>query len=265
MEHNTNEKTVNIADLLIVLKKCWILMLIVGVVACCCTVTYAFLTYQEEYTAEYSLVVIRNDSSNPGYTSGDYSIDLYMVNDITILLQSPGFLEGVANNLSQNENFTQKQTVSNKSLASAMKVDTYEDSRVITFSVNAKTKEDARIIADTICNEVQKDVQENFGVDRIGVMPGYVSEGPTNAKLSIIDLAIPVVLALGVFIIFLVLYISDDKISSPEDVEKHLGLSVLGMIPNVDDAGKVKGRYYSHYKYSGYHKDLAEGKESASK
>ena len=46
MEHNTNEKTVNIADLLIVLKKCWILMLIVGVVACCCTVTYAFLTME---------------------------------------------------------------------------------------------------------------------------------------------------------------------------------------------------------------------------
>ena len=35
--------------------------------------------------------------------------------------------------------------------------------------------------------------------------------------------------------ILLAFYIFDDKIKTPDDIEKHLGLSVLGEIPEIED------------------------------
>ena len=45
--------------------------------------------------------------------------------------------------------------------------------------------------------------------------------------------------------IYLVMFLMDDKINDPEDVEKYLKLSILGQIPNKSDAGRRK-KYYAY-------------------
>ena len=44
--------------------------------------------------------------------------------------------------------------------------------------------------------------------------------------------AIAVVVVCAILLAF---YIFDDKIKTPDDIEKHLGLSVLGEIPEIED------------------------------
>ena len=36
---------------------------------------------------------------------------------------------------------------------------------------------------------------------------------------------------IGLFVVFLIEYL-DNKIKTPQDIEKHLGLPILGVIPN---------------------------------
>ena len=44
-----------------------------------------------------------------------------------------------------------------------------------------------------------------------------------------------VVAIIAVCAILLAFYIFDDKIKTPDDIEKHLGLSVLGEIPEIEE------------------------------
>ena len=253
-----HERTISIADLWNVFTKCWIVMMIVGIVVGSLTVSYAIMTYQEKYTAESSLVVIRKSTSSgtnkdPQYGTGDYSVDLYMVNDVTRLLKTPTFLQIVVNSLEANPEFEGNVTV--KGLQNDLKIEIFDDTRFIFFTNTANTRKDANLIAKTICDTVKQQVEEKFDVDRVSIFDaGYVGNSPSNSKIGLLHLALPVMAVCITYIIFLMIHMFDDKIKTPEDVEKYLGLNMLGMIPNIDAAGKVKSRYYSSYyaKYGKY-------------
>ena len=270
MENNRNteyERTISLTDLWIVFRKCWIFMLVVGILVGSLTITYAYLTYQEQYTAQSSVVVIRKGSGTTStggsYGTGDYSVDLYMVNDVAKLLKTPSFLNMVVEDLALNPEFEGKVSV--KSLSRDIKIETYEDTRFVFFTNTANTKKDAELIAQTICRILKQQIEVNFDVDRVSILDdGFVSNTPSNSKITMLHLALPVMAAFMVMVVFLVIHMFDDKIKTPEDVEKHLGLNVLGMIPNIDAAGKVKSRYYAAY-YAKYGKYKEYGHSSSKK
>jgi len=66
------------------------------------------------------------------------------------------------------------------------------------------------------------------------------------------------VVAIGVYCIFLLMFLMDDTLKTDEDCQKYLGLSILGDIPDADMTQRKKYGYYrgygyrSKYKYSRY-------------
>ena len=60
-------------------------------------------------------------------------------------------------------------------------------------------------------------------------------------------LAMGMAVALLVYGIYFVRYLLDDKINQPEDVEKYLGVSVLGVIPNSEDSKRRYTKYGTYY------------------
>lgn len=257
METNNTEnvRTISISDLMNVFRKCWIIMLAVVILVGALTVTYAVLTYQEIYTAESSLVVIRDGTGSGGaYTTSDYSVDLYMVNDVAELINTQSFLNMVAEDLKQTPDFSNKN-ITVKSLRKSIKVITNEDSRFVYISNTAKTKQDAELIAHSICYRVEQEILKHLDADSVSIVDnGYTENIPSNSVISLMHLAIPVLAALMVYVVYLIFYVFDDKIKTQEDVDRYLGLNVLGMIPNIDSAGKIKSRYYTAYygKYGQY-------------
>lgn len=63
-----------------------------------------------------------------------------------------------------------------------------------------------------------------------------------------------VLVAILVYAGFFLAFLLDDRIRTEEDIERYLGLSILGDIPNAED------RKSSYYKYKGYRAN-AGGKE----
>ncbi|MBQ2862782.1 MAG: hypothetical protein IJE84_01255, partial [Clostridia bacterium] len=59
-----------------------------------------------------------------------------------------------------------------------------------------------------------------------------------------------------VYAFFIIRFLTNDKISEPEEITDYLGLTVLGILPNEDIAsGQNKYRSYkAYYKYKKYSK-----------
>lgn len=72
----------------------------------------------------------------------------------------------------------------------------------------------------------------NTKISSSGAIPG----SPSNANSTRNALIFGIVGAILVCAILVIIFIFDDKIKTPDDVEKHLGLSVLGAIPEIEEA-----------------------------
>ena len=65
---------------------------------------------------------------------------------------------------------------------------------------------------------------------------GSVPGGPSNANATRNALIFGIVGAILICAILVIVFIFDDKLKTPDDVEKYLGLSILGAIPEIEEA-----------------------------
>ena len=65
---------------------------------------------------------------------------------------------------------------------------------------------------------------------------GKIPSNPSNKNSTRNAILFGIIGAVAICAILLVVFIFDDKIKTPDDIEKQLGLSVLGAIPEIDEA-----------------------------
>lgn len=65
---------------------------------------------------------------------------------------------------------------------------------------------------------------------------GKIPSSPSNKNSTRNAILFGIIGAVAICAILLVIFIFDDKIKTPDDIEKQLGLSVLGAIPEIDEA-----------------------------
>ena len=81
---------------------------------------------------------------------------------------------------------------------------------------------------------------------------GTLDEGPSNVTGLTTYLLVGVIVAVLCYSIFLIAFLLDDRIRTEEDIQKYLGLSILGDIPNMKQADK-KSYGYGSYGYGSHH------------
>ena len=247
MENETKQTENRIGDLLVVLKRCWWLMLLVCVLATSSMFAYSKFTYQPQYTATISIWALKNIGTGTSVQSGDLSMAIYMVNDYKCQLTS----DAVVHMVQQSKPLYKKRSIA--SLRSSVTVSHTEDTRILYLSARASTPEGAKELADTWGTEFCEYISGKFAEE---VMVSYDAAleptSPSNPISIAKSLLIGILGALLVYGIFFVKSIMDDRINSTEDVEKYLGLTVLGAIPNknvVAPKGSNKYKYFKNNKY----------------
>ena len=104
-------------------------------------------------------------------------------------------------------------------------------------------------------------IKEIMGVDAVNLV--YAAEtpqgksGPSVTKNTLIAALVGLVAAVGVLV---VIYLLDDTIRTEDDVERYLGLSVLGVIPISSEMGSLGKSAGTAAKTS---QKLSDGKPSA--
>ena len=82
-------------------------------------------------------------------------------------------------------------------------------------------------------------------IKTIGSTP--LPEKPSN-PISVLKILLGAfVAAVLVYGIYFIRFILDDKINAPEDVEKYVGLNVLGAIPNKNQLNRRHEKYGYYY------------------
>lgn len=126
-------------------------------------------------------------------------------------------------------------------LANMISVSTPTDTRIMTVSVESANPKQAKEIADAVREAVSVQIKEIMSVDSVntveeGNLPTSPSS-PNTMKNMMLGGILGFVIAAGIITL---IYLLDDTIKTPEDVENYLGLNVLTSIPIQSGAAKSK-------------------------
>ena len=258
MEKNENGRSISMTDLLEIFKRAWIVMLGAAILVGALAFVYANMTYVEEYTATSKYAVLTTDQTSAGkdeYSSGNYSMDLKAVKDVEMLLQTHYVLDEVIELCNANDAYTNKQGLTYKNITKRMTITTDPElTRYIILKVQDTTPENAKILSDAICRSIVPAAKQKLRVDVNDTDVGVDADKPSNSKYGTVVKLLPIVAAMMVYVLFFVIYCYDDKIKTEENVSKDLGLNLLGVVPNIEDSGKLKSRYYKQYYKGKYYR-----------
>lgn len=221
-----------------VLSKIWIVIISAIVMAAAVYLVCAFLVIPKYKSTTKIYVINRQNSESLTYS--DLQSGTQLTKDYQELVTSRPVLEEVKSELGldiENDRFKKKITVS---------VPT--DTRIVSITAEDTDPYMARAIADAVRISAAQHIGNVMNTEAVNVveeanLPTEISS-PKTIRNSAIGGILGAFIAIAIIVI---VYIMDDTIKNPDDVERYLNLSVLGSIPvldeeliNSDDSGKKK-------------------------
>lgn len=226
---NTNDNASIEIDVLYLLRKLWsrkffiiFIALVVGTVALLGSVFFL----KPKYTSTTRIYVVSR-SSDSSLTNQDLQAGSYLVNDYKEVITSNEVLSSV---ISQ-ENLS----LSTSELSNMISVNIPTDTRVISISVEDTDAQEASDIANTIREVAAEKIKSVTKVDDVTTLeaatkPSHPSS-PNVKKNAVIGALAGAFLAI---VGILVAEVLDDRVRRPEDIEETLGMTLLGVVPDID-------------------------------
>ncbi|MCR5302126.1 MAG: protein-tyrosine kinase [Lachnospiraceae bacterium] len=234
---------IDILELLgVIVSKIWIVIGSAIVFAAVTYVVCAFLiTPMYESTTK---IYVINRQNSESLTYSDLQSGTQLTKDYQELVTSRPVVEEVKSELGlamENDDFKKKITVS---------VPT--DTRIVSITAEDADPYIARAIADSVRISAAKHIANVMNTEAVNVVEEANLPTEISSPKIIRNTAIGGVIGAFVAVLIIaVIYILDDTIKTPDDVEKYLGLSVLGSIPVLDEEVIKKGSKKSRKKKLG--------------
>ena len=147
--------------------------------------------------------------------------------------QSRTVLEGVIAQLNLDMTY--------KEMLNKVSVETSSDSRIVSISVTDEDPYTASEIANAVRDMAAEHIQSVMDIEAVNVVDTAnipnEKASPSLAKNGVIGGLLGVIIAMAAVII---IYLTNDTIKVEEDVERYLGLSVLGSIPFSEKESRSK-------------------------
>ena len=192
--------------------------------------TMLFITPKYESTTK---IMVLNKQDNNTLTSADMQTSTQLTKDYAELIQSRTVLEGVIAQLNLDMTY--------KKMLNKVSVETSSDSRIVSISVTDEDPYTASEIANAVRDMAAEHIQSVMDIEAVNVVDTAnipnEKASPSLAKNGVIGGLLGVIIAMAAVII---IYLTDDTIKVEEDVERYLGLSVLGSIPFSEKESRSK-------------------------
>ncbi|MEW4309193.1 YveK family protein [Rossellomorea marisflavi] len=228
------EETISFRELMQALRKRMSLIVLVTLTAILVSGGVSFFLLTPVYETSTQLLVNQSKSDQSAYNNpGQIQTNLQLINTYKEIITSPVILDKVSKDLDmKTDNIQSKMTVSNQN-----------DSQVVSLSVQDTDPEKAAEIANKTAEVFQKDIPGIMNVDNVTVLTkAEVGEKQSPVKpkpLLNIAIAMVVGLMVGIGISFLLEFL-DNTIKTEQDVEKVLGVPVLGSIAKIGETNAEK-------------------------
>ena len=221
---------ISLREIFFILKKHIKLIVLLLVLAVAISSVVTFFILDKEYSAFTTLMVGKpRDYINENKIEyNELLLNQKLVSTYGELIKTRVVSEKVISNLGLSLSYNTFRSKVNVSLV--------KDTEIIGITVTDTDPLLAAEIANETAAVFMDTVQEIMKVENVQVIDeAEPSEYPVSPR-PMLNIAIAAILGLmlGIFLAFL-LEMLDNTIKTPEDVEKYLGLTVIGSIPNVED------------------------------
>ena len=237
MEHQniqdtTDDIEIDLVELFHILLNKWWIIILSGILGGLIFIAVTVLFITPQYVSTTKMYVLSKQDSNT-LTQQDMQTSLSLTKDYAELIKSRTVTEGVITQLGLD--------LTHEELLDKMTVDSATDTRILSISVKDEDPYEACEIANAIRDVAANHIKNVMDINAVNVVEtANIPEekaSPSISKNGIIGGL------LGVFVsvaVILISYMINDTIKTQEDVERYLGLSILGTIPLTETGKKTR-------------------------
>ena len=231
MEERYEETEIDLVEVFHALvAKIWLIILLAAL-GFGMMVGYTMLFVKPTYSSSSTIYILTKTTSITSLA--DFQIGTQLTQDYKVIITSRPVLEEVIQNLGLNTTYD--------ALKKQISINNPDNTRFLEITVTDTDAYLAKKIVDELTNVSVKNTAKVMETDPPNIMDyGQLPEkpiAPSMKKNGIIGGLLGFVLACAIIILQ---YMMNDSIKTGEDVEKYLGLNVLGMIPLEEGVSKRK-------------------------
>ena len=220
------EYEIDLKEIFHMLQKRWVLITGITVSALIISAIVSFFILTPIYEASTTMIVSYKQNQESIMTYNDLQTSQKLVATYTEIVKSELVSDAVINKLNLE--------LSPKELIDKISVSQVGQTEILKLTVKDEDPELATLMANTIAQVFKEDIHQMMEVDNVSIIDiAKVPENPTspNKKMNI---AIAGVLGLMISVgSVIVLEFLDRTYKTPTDVERHLGLPLIGAIPDM--------------------------------
>ncbi len=187
----------------------------------------AFLISRYGITPMYkssTQIYVMNKEEDASISYSDLQLGSQLTNDFMTLIKSRPVTQSVIDSINL--------TMTASALADRITVENPNNTRVLTITVENSNPNTAKLITDEIRDAAAEQIKRVMGINHVNIVEE--ANIPTNPSSPNVMMNTFIGIVLGgflmVFIVF-IRYMLDDNIKTTDDIEKHLGITVLTIIP----------------------------------
>lgn len=187
---------------------------------------YTMFTRVPMYKSTTSLVLVSENNGTTNYNTNELQLNKNLVGTYSEIIKSKAILNEVITNLDLD--------YSTATLQSRVSVQAVNNAEIIQITVSDADPKLATKIANQIATVFVKEIPKFFKLNNVAVLDkAETNIKPYNVnyiKDNAIYIMIGLVLSCGIIFIF---FYFDTTIKTSEEIEKKLGLTVIGIVPKV--------------------------------
>lgn len=227
---NQDNQTVEI-DVLSLVKSLWrrkFLIVVTAFVMAIITLGYNTFIIKPNYTSFTRIYVVnRQPSDNSTLTNQDLQAGSYLVKDYKEIILSQDVLAKVISDLKLN--------MQPSALAKKITVTVPTDTRIVSIAVSdGDAKEAARVANSLRQVAAEKIIAVTKVADVTTLEEAEVPNSPSSPNIKRNTLIGFLTGGALISMVIIIVEVLDDRVKKPEDVEEALGITLLGVVPNMD-------------------------------
>ncbi len=237
-ENIRNEIEIDIRGLFSAILNRLTIIILVGILVGGIAFAYTQYFVERLYVSTTKVYILsKQDPDQKTLTTQDIAFASYLAKDYEGLLITEPVLQEVKHDLNLDQSIG--------ALASMISVELEEERRIMDISVTSTDPKLAKKIADSVrevANERLKVIMDGLEPVR-SVDEATLPKSPTSPNVEK-NTMIGFVIGFGIsLLIVIIMFILDDTIKTPDDIEKRLGVSVLASIPLKSVSSRSTGYY----------------------
>ncbi len=226
MKVENTEYEIDLREIFGMLRKRWLMIASITLIAAILAAGVSFFLLKPQYEASTTMIVSYKQNQEALMDYNQLQMSQKLATTYSQIIKSNRIADKVIKKLDLD--------LSSKDLNSKISVSQVETTEIFKITVKDNDPELAALIANTEAEIFKQEINEMMKVDSVSTIDvAKVPESPV-APNKVMNIAIATVLGMMVSVgLVFVLEFLDRTYKTPSDIERHLGLPILGAIPDI--------------------------------